>query len=83
MFTTKDDMERIKARTDESKKDFKNRALMVIETLVGGDIIWKDSYKSEIYEIAHVALGDCPNEHLDWRENTEKLFKSFEDGGLI
>ena len=83
MFLTKEDMDRIKAESDESKKDFKNRALMVIETLCGDDIIWSDKNRADIYEIAHVALGTCSNEHTDWREKTEKLFSAFEKGGLI
>ena len=85
MNITKEDMERIKAKSDESKKDFKNRALMVIEILVGGDIVYKDieRMKLDIYEIAHVALGTCGNEHQDWRDKVEKLFKAFEKDGLI
>jgi hypothetical protein len=85
MFPTKEDMERIEAKSAELKKDFKNRALMVIETLVGEDIIWDDidKLKSDIYKIAHAALGDCTNEHLDWRDETEKQFRAFEEAGLI
>ena len=78
-------MERIKAESDKSKKQFKNRALMVIETLVGGDINYGniETMKIDIYETAHVALGDCKNEHLDWRDKVEKHFKAFEKAGLI
>ena len=85
MNITKEDMERIKAKSDESKKDFKNRALMVIEILVGGDIVYKDieRMKLDIYEITHVALGTCENEHQDWREKVEKYFKAFEKDGWI
>lgn len=78
-------MDEIKKTHNKAKKDFKNRCLMVIETLCGEDIISNDidKLKSDIYQIAHVALGTCANEHKDWVNETEKLFNAFEKGGLI
>lgn len=78
-------LKEIHARHEESKKDFKNRCLIVIETLVGGDIEYDDieKLKADIYEVAHVALHTCPNEHNDWKSNVERLFGAFEKDGLI
>jgi len=81
----KEQMQRIHDRHTEAKKDFKNRCFMVIETLVGGDIEYTDieKLKTDIYEIAHIGMQTCGNEHTNWIANMEKLFKAFEDGGLI
>lgn len=76
-------MGRIKIRHDKAKKNFKNRALLVIETLCADDIVWTDQNRTDIYEIAHVALGTCSNPHKDWVKKTENLFLAFEKGGLI
>ncbi len=72
-------------KSKEAKKDFKNRCFMVIETLVGGDIVSDDieKLKDDIYEIAHIGIGDCNNKHENCVVNTERLFKSFEKGGFI
>lgn len=82
---TKEQVEEIQNRHAEAKKDFKNRCFMVIETLVSGDIEYTsiEKLKTDIYEIAHVGCGTCGNKHEEWVENTEALFKSFEDGGLL
>ncbi len=82
--TTKEEMDEIKAKSKEAKKDFKNRCFLVIETLVGDDIVSDDieKLKDDIYQIAHIGIGNC-NVHKDWVENTEKLFKAFKKGGLI
>ncbi len=79
---TKKEMDAIRKK---AKKDFKNRCFMVIETLVGGDIVSDDieKLKDDIYEIAHIGIGDCNNKHENWVVNTERLFKLFEKGGLI
>jgi len=82
-LATKEDMERIRLEYLDYKKDPKNRALIVIQTLCGGDIEYADieKFKTDIYKIAHSAIGNCP--HADWVEETEKLFNAFEKGGLI
>ena len=82
---TKEEMQKIHDKHAEAKKDFKNRCFMVIETLVGGDIEYTDieKLKTDIYEIAHIGSQTCGNEHTDWVNNMEKLFKAFEEGGLI
>ena len=78
-----EELKEIRRKRDEAKKDFKNRALMVIETLVEGDIVYEDmeKLKSDIFRIAHSAVGTCV--HPDWDAETEKLFKEFEKAGLI
>ena len=76
-------LEKIHKRGEKAKKSFKNRALLVIETLCGNDITWTDQNRIDIYEIAHVALGTCSNPHEDWVKKTEDLFTAFEKGGLI
>ena len=82
---TKEKINIIREKTEEAKKDFKNRCFMVIETFVGGDIVSNDieKLKNDIYEIAHIGIGDCSNKHKDWVSNTEQLFKAFEKGGLL
>ena len=82
---TKEKMDIIHKKHQKAKKDFKNRCFLVIETLVGGDIVNNDieKLKSDIYEIAHIGIGVCGNEHKDWVDKTDKLFKAFEKGGLI
>lgn len=80
--------ERLKAvtqRATTSKKDFKNRCLMVIQTLVSGDMVYEDieQLKTEIYTVAHIALGTCENKHEDWIKETENMFKKFETMGLL
>ena len=78
-------LKEITQRATASKKDFKNRCLMVIQTLVGGDIEYEDieQLKTDIYTIAHIALGTCENKHEDWIEETENMFKKFETMGLL
>ena len=80
-----DRLKAVTQRETASKKDFKNRCLMVIQTLVGGDIVYEDieQLKTEIYTIAHIALGTCENKHEDWIEETENMFKKFEKMGLL
>lgn len=82
---TQKEIKEIQDRRTEAKKDFKNRCFMVIEALVSGDIEYTsvDKLKSDIYEIAHVGCGTCGNGHEEWVKNTERLFKAFEDGGLL
>ena len=84
-LTDKETMDKISANHQEAKKHFHNRALLVIETLCGGDIVSKDidKLKDEIYGIAHCAIKPTTCEHEDWIEETEKMFKSFEKAGLI
>lgn len=84
MFTT-DRLDEIKKRGEEAKKDFKNRCLLVIETLVDMDIKYNDieKLKEDIYKIAHIGLQTCGNKHEDWVEEMEKLFHHFENDGLI
>lgn len=82
MLPTKKDMKRIKQKFDELKKDPKNRALLVIQTLCGGDVVCAD-LENTIYTISTAALFPDNPVYKDWNEKTEKLFKSFEKDGLI
>ena len=85
MNVTKEDIERIKERANEAKKDFKNRCFLVIETLVGDDMVCNDieKLKEDVYKIAHIGVQTCENEHKDWVKETEELFIAFEKNGLI
>lgn len=69
----------------KARKSFQNRALLVIETLVGDDIACTDieKLKSTIYKIAHSAISPRTCEHKDWKEETEKMFKEFENEGIL
>lgn len=78
-----EEIKKIQKRSKKVKKNFKNRCFLVIETLVGGDIIYNDveKLKSDIYKIAHIGIQTC--EHKDWADDMERLFKHFEKSGLI
>ena len=82
---TKEKVEKLQKKHQEAKKDFKNRCFMVIEVLLGGDIVYDntETLKNDIYKIAHVGSGTCDNEHSDWIKMVEDLFKSFEQAGFI
>ena len=82
---TKERMQLIRETSAEAKKDFRNRALMVIETLVGDDLVYNDieKLKSDIYRVAHCAITPKICEHPDWVKETEELFTTFEKEGLI
>ena len=81
---TKEQMDVIHKKHEEAKRDFKNRCFFVIGTLVGRDIKYADieKLKTDIYRKAHIGTQTCGNEHKDWVDNMEKLFKTFEEGGL-
>ena len=85
MIPAPEKMEKIAKKHKNAQKYFKNRALMVIETLCMGDIVYTDIEKlqSDIYEIAHSAINICDGKHENWRENTENTFKEFKKLGLI
>ena len=81
----KEQMDIIRKKHSEAKKDFKNRCFFLIEALVSGDIIYADIEKIEedICKIAHVGTGTCENPHEDWIEDVEKMFLKFEQNGLL
>ena len=82
MLPTKEQLEVIEAKGIKAERYFKNRALMVIETLCLPDFAHEDieAFKDEIYKIAHSAIGTC--EHKEWRKNTERKFKSLRKQGF-
>ena len=84
MLPTKEQMDDITVRHMKAERYFKNRALMVIETLCGDDIVTEDikKLKSDIYKIAHVATGTCPNEHPAWRKEVNEMYKEFKKHGI-
>ena len=85
VLPTTEDLKKIHQTHLEAEKDFRNRALMVIETLCGGDIVEKDitKLKSQIYQIAHSAITPKTCEHPDWCQETENLYSDFKNCGLI
>jgi len=82
VLPTKKDMEKIKQEFEELKKDPKNRALLVIQTLCNGDIVCA-YLENTIYTISTAALFPDNPVYKDWNEKTEKLFNALEKDGLI
>jgi len=68
-----------------NQRYYKTRALMVIEAMCMGDNVFDNvqDLQAAVYKVAHAAVGCCDNPHKEWRENTEKTFKNFQDLGLI
>lgn len=85
ILPTKEDLDGIRSNRDEAEKDFKNRALIVIETLCGDDIIINDieELKSKIYQIAHSAISPRSCKHNDWVNETENMFKALKKSEII
>jgi hypothetical protein len=81
----KDTIDNIRTVNEEAKKDPRNRALMVIETLCGEDFIYTDIEKlrSDIYRIAHSGIVPRTCNHDSWVEETEKLFERFAKEGML
>lgn len=81
----KESLHKIQEVQKIAERDKRNRALMVIETLCGGDIVTGDieKLKEDIYKIAHSAIEPKTCEHEDWVNKTEKLFEAFKKGGLL
>lgn len=84
MLPTKEELEEIKDTRIEAEKDFKNRALMVIETLCGDDLVITDieKFKSTIYRVAHSAREPKVCKHEDWVNETEEMFRQFNEAGI-
>jgi hypothetical protein len=61
--------------------DLRDKALLVIEVLCEEDLKWKNAeeIRGLIYKIAHSARTDKTCQHKDWVEETEKLFKAFQE----
>ena len=81
----KQQLRKIRRARIKADKSFQNRALMVIETLCGDDIVIKDinQLKEDIYKIAHSAIEPKTCNHDDWIAETEKRFKRFKKLGLL
>ena len=75
MVDMKNELERIRQREADAVKDPRVKALRVIDMLTCNDEFENDKLLRGMYKVAHSASGICDNEHEDWRQETNKLYK--------
>jgi len=65
--------------------NFKDKCLIVIQTLVSGDFIKTDPIKlnDRIYRAAHVGLGDCDVDHQIWIDEVNQDYEAFKKLNMI
>lgn len=72
------------AHKETIDNDLARRALRVIEGLTFSDIANDPQDKiEEIYKYAHIALGDCKNQHDDWNDELLAAEKELIKMGII